>query len=155
MDNILVIEKLKDKENPPYHLLNMADPSDRAVKDYLERGDCYVACNANKDVIGVYVLLRTRPFTIELVNVAVDEEFRGNGYGKKMVQHAIEEARTRGFDILEVGTGNSSTTQLALYQKAGFSITSIDYDFFRKHYPDPIWENGIECRHMIRMAMDL
>ncbi len=152
---MLVIEKLKEKEVPPYHLLNLADPSDKAVKDYLERGECYIACNANKEVIGVYVLLRTRPFTIELVNVAVDEVHRGNGYGRKLVEHAIEQARLDGFEVEEVGTGKSSTNQLALYQKAGFNITSIDYDFFRKHYSEPIWENGIECRHMIRMSMDL
>lgn len=152
---MLVIEKLREKEIPPYHLLNLADPSDKAVKDYLERGECYIACSENKDVIGVYVLLRTRPFTIELVNVAVDEEHQGKGYGRKLVEHAIEQARLEGFDVLEVGTGNSSTQQLALYQKAGFNITSIDYDFFRKHYAEPIWENDIECRHMIRMSIDL
>lgn len=152
---MLVIEKLKEKEVPPYHLLNLADPSDKAVKDYLERGECYIASNDSKEVIGVYVLLRTRPFTIELVNVAVDEAHRGNGYGRKLVEHAIEQARLDGFEVLEVGTGNSSTNQLALYQKAGFNITSIDYDFFRKHYSEPIWENGIECRHMIRMSIDL
>lgn len=153
--NMLIIEKLKDKELAPYHLLNLADPSDEAVKDYLERGTCYVAYNAKKEAIGVYVLLQTRPFTIELVNVAVDEEYQGQGYGKKLVEHAIEEARNMGFDVLEIGTGNSGIKQLSLYQKAGFSISSIDFDFFKKHYPEPIWEDGIECRHMIRLSLDL
>ena len=152
---IFIIERLKDKEHAPYHLLNLADPSDKAVKDYLNRGFCYVACNAEKQVIGVYVLLQTRPFTVELVNLAVDEEYQGQGYGKRLVAHAINEARDMGFDVLEVGTGNAGTKQLALYQKTGFSISSIDFDFFRKHYPEPIWENGIECRHMIRLSMDL
>lgn len=152
---IFIIEKLKEKELAPYHLLNLADPSDKAVKDYLDRGICYVAYDADKQVIGVYVLLQTRPFTIELVNLAVDKEYQGLGYGKRLVAHAIDEARDMGFDVLEVGTGNAGTRQLALYQKAGFSISSIDFDFFRKHYPEPIWENGIECRHMIRLSMDL
>lgn len=154
MDDMLIIEQLKDKEAPPYELLNMADPSDEAVKDYLERGICFIA-STNNEVIGVYVLLQTRPFTIELVNVAVAEEHRGLGYGKKLVTHAIDEARKRGFHVLEVGTGNAGIKQLSLYQKAGFTMTSIDYDFFRKHYPEPIWEDGIECRHMVRMSMDL
>lgn len=152
---IFIIEKLKEKEYAPYHLLNLADPSDKAVKDYLDRGICYVAYNEEKQIIGVYVLLQTRPFTIELVNVAVDKEYQGQGYGKKLVAHAIEEARDMGFDVLEVGTGNAGIKQLSLYQKAGFSISSIDFDFFRKHYPEPIWEDGIECRHMIRLSMDL
>lgn len=153
--DILIIERLKEREEAPLHLLNLADPSDKAVKDYLERGMCYIASNPDKEIIGVYVLLQTRPFTIELVNVAVDKDYQGMGYGKKLVQHAIEEARNMGFDVLEVGTGNAGIKQLGLYQKAGFTMTSIDFDFFRKHYPEPIWEDGIECRHMIRMSMDL
>lgn len=151
---MLIIEQLKEKETPPYDLLNMADPSDEAIKDYLKRGTCYIASTEN-EAIGVYVLLQTRPFTIELVNVAIAEEYRGLGYGKKLVAHAIEEARIRGFHVMEVGTGNASIKQLGLYQKAGFVINSIDYDFFRKHYQEPIWEDGIECRHMIRLTMDL
>lgn len=151
---MLVIEKLKDKQIPPYELLNMADPSDEAVKYYLEKGTCYIASSDN-EIIGVYVLLQTRPFTIELVNVAIAEEYRGLGYGKKLVAHAIEEARKQGSHVIEVGTGNSGVKQLALYQKAGFTMTSIDLDFFRKHYSEPIWEDGIECRHMVRMSLDL
>ena len=154
MDDILIIEELKDKEVPPYDLLYMADPSQEAVKDYIGRGICFVASTNNK-VIGVYVLLQTRPFTVELVNVAIAEEYRGQGYGKRLVAHAIDEAQRRKFHVLEVGTGNAGIKQLSLYQKSGFTITSVDFDFFRKHYPEPIWEDGIECRHMIRMSMDL
>jgi ribosomal protein S18 acetylase RimI-like enzyme len=56
---------------------------------------------------------------------------------------------------LEVGTGNSSIGQLALYQKCGFRITGIDYNYFIRHYDEPIFENGIPCRDMIRLAIDL
>lgn len=67
--------------------------------------------------------------TVELVNIAVDEKQQSKGIGKRLVYHAIENARLLGAKTIEVGTGNSSVGQLALYQKSGFRITGIDKDF--------------------------
>jgi ribosomal protein S18 acetylase RimI-like enzyme len=106
-------------------------------------------------IIGVYVLLPTRPETIELVNIAVDEKQKGKGIGKQLVLHAIENAKQQGYKTMEIGTGNSSIRQLALYQKCGVRITGVDRDFFVKHYPEPIFENGIQCRDMIRLSQEL
>ena len=64
-------------------------------------------------------------------------------------------ARKEKAKVLEVGTGNSSISQLALYQKCGFRIVSIDRDFFKKSYREKIVENEIECTDMIRLSMDL
>ena len=64
-------------------------------------------------------------------------------------------ARAAECRILEVGTGNAGIGQLALYQRCGFSIESIEKDYFVRHYPEPIYENGIECRDMVRLRMEL
>ncbi|WP_273322159.1 hypothetical protein [Vallitalea guaymasensis] len=44
---------------------------------------------------------------------------------------------------------------MALYQKCGFHIDSIDKEFFRKHYNKKIYENGIECIDMLRLSMEI
>lgn len=139
---------------PPMDLLLLADPSLEHVQEYIQRGECFIAEKENQ-IIGVYILLRTRPATVELVNIAVDEKEQGLGIGKWLVMDAIKKARSSGYEIIEVGTGNSSIGQLALYQKCGFRITGIDRDYFVKHYPEPIFENGIQCRDMVRLALDL
>jgi ribosomal protein S18 acetylase RimI-like enzyme len=148
------IRKLKSNEPLPMHLLLAADPSQKLVEDYLKRGECFIA-EENKQVIGVYVLLPTRPGTVEMVNIAVDENFQGKGIGKQLVLHAIQQAKGQGYKTIEIGTGNSSVGQLALYQKCGFRITGIDRDFFVRHYTEEIYENGIPCRDMIRLSLDL
>lgn len=135
-------------------LLLLADPSREAVESYLRRGRCYVGELAGR-VVAVCVLIETRPHTVELVNVAVAEEEQGRGIGRRMVLHAIDVARSLGFRSIEVGTGNSSLKQLALYQRCGFRIVGVDLDFFTRHYPEPIYENGILCRDMIRLRLDL
>ncbi|WP_342548797.1 GNAT family N-acetyltransferase [Paenibacillus sp. FSL P2-0089] len=148
------IRALHTGEPPPTELLLLADPSPKLVEDYVARGQCFVA-EADQQVVGVYVLLPTRPETAELVNIAVNEEFQGQGIGKQLVNHAIQEARRLGFKTLEIGTGNSSIGQLALYQKCGFRITGIDRDFFIRHYSEEIYENGMQVVDMIRLSQDL
>ncbi|MBY6271063.1 MAG: GNAT family N-acetyltransferase [Caldibacillus debilis] len=150
----MVIRKLNRGEEPPMDLLLLADPSPRLVHEYLQRGECFVA-ESNNRIIGVYVLLPTRPETVELVNIAVTKSHQGRGIGKQLVMHAIQTAKSKGFKTIEVGTGNSSVGQLALYQKCGFRITGIDIDFFTRHYSDEIFENGIQCKDMIRLSQDL
>ena len=148
------IRKLKNGEEPPMELLLLADPSEKIVKEYLGRGECFVA-EKDQEMIGVYVLIPTRPETVELVNVAVAESQHGRGIGKQLVMHAIQAAKTKGYKTIEMGTGNSGIGQLALYQKCGFRIVGVDPDFFTKHYPQDIFENGIHCRDMIRLSQDL
>lgn len=148
------IRKLSKVDEIPYKLLYSADPSIESVNDYLDRGDCYIAYN-NDEVLGVYVLIKTRPSILEIVNIAVEESYQGSGIGKKLVASAIDKARESKVKTLEVGTGNSSISQLAFYQKCGFRIVGVDKDFFKKHYKEKIVENGIECIDMIRLSIDL
>ncbi len=149
----LVIEHVLPNE-APLQLLLLADPSERQLKSYLHRGIIYVAKRL-EDVIGVYVLLETRPSTMEIMNIAVSEKEQGKGIGKQLLQHAIRTAKEQNMHTLEIGTGNSSVSQLTLYQKCGFRIFSIDFDYFSKHYEEEIMENGIVCRDMIRLTMHL
>ena len=150
----VTIEPLQANEPAPKELLLLADESAESVEECLSRGICRMA-RFEGQTVGVSILLRTRPFTMELANLAVVPEFQGQGIGKQLIADAIDQARKTGCRILEVGTGNAGIDQLALYQKCGFSIVSVDIDYFRRHYPQPIVENGIECRHMIRLKMNL
>jgi len=149
-----MIRKLQPDEAPPMDLLMSADPSRKIIEAYLTRAECFVMENQNQ-LIGAYVLLPTRPETIELVNIAVQENFQNKGIGKQLIRHALERAKEQGFQMLEVGTGNSSIAQLAFYQKCGFRITGVDKDFFIEHYEEELMENGIPCRDMIRLSKSL
>lgn len=149
-----LIRELNKDEELPLELLLSADPSEKLVREYVSRGKCFIM-NHNEIIVGTYVLIPTRPETDEIVNVAVNEEYHGQGYGKQLVLHAIETAKREGYKTIEIGTGNSGVVQLALYQKCGFRMTSIDRDFFVRHYDEPIFENGIQVIDMVRLSQDL
>lgn len=125
----VVIENIS-KEAIPKSLLLLADPSERQINTYVQRGLTYVAKQEDR-VVGVYVLLETRPKTMEIMNIAVVEYMQGKGIGKKLLRHAVETAKGYGMSKLEVGTGNSSVSQLALYQKCGFRIFLLILITFR------------------------
>ena len=106
MEIDLTIEQTGPHEAIPYELLYEADPSREAVADYIARGSCYIARIEGRTV-GVSVLLRTRPFTMELVNLCVAEPYRRQGIATRLIAHAAERARAAECRILEVGTGNA------------------------------------------------
>ena len=146
--------EIRPTDTPSRELLLLADESEASVNDYLPRSRCYAAFEGGQ-IIGQYLLLHTRPFTAEVVNIAVTPDRQRQGVGTALLQHAIRSAREAGFRILEIGTGNSGTGQIALYERCGFVRCGVDVDYFRKHYPAPIVENGVECRHMVRLRMEL
>ena len=150
----MLIRNLKEHEIPPFELLLLADPSRVMVEEYLAIGKCRVVEIAG-EIVGVYVLVKLDLETMEIMNVAVRERLHGQGIGKKLVEDAIQVARELGVQSLEVGTGNSSIGQLALYQKCGFRVEGVIKDFFIDNYDEDIFENGIQCRDMIRLVKEL
>ena len=152
--SLLIIKQITKRNELPMMLLLLADPSEEQVMSYALKGECYVAVEAG-EVVGVYVLLQKDEHTAEIMNVAVSEPKQGKGLGKKLILHALEVAKSLGVKKVEIGTGNSSIGQLALYEKCGFQKTGIIENFFIDNYPEPIFENGIQCRDMVRLAVKI
>ena len=149
----LLIKKISPSE-APWPLLLLADPERKQVEKYLYDGDCYVAVR-NDQTIGVLVLLETDSATLEIKNIAVEEDLQGQEIGKRLIAEAVSIAKQRGMSRLEVGTGNSSIDELAFYQIVGFRIVGVDRDFFVRNYAEEIIENGIRCVDMIRLEMEV
>ncbi len=145
---------LKSNSDAPMDLLLLADPSVGLVTKYLEKGLCYIA-ELNSEVVGVVLTLETKPGNIEIMNVAVKEEYQNQGIGKSMLKYVIGEIKKDNAKTIEIGTGNPGVHQMLLYQKCGFRIVGVDLDFFRRNYKERIYENGIECRDMIRMKIEI
>lgn len=142
-------------ETPSRALLLLADESEASVADYLGRSRCFGITDDDGRIVGQYLLLHTRPFTAEVVNIATDPAWQRRGIATALLRHAVRTAREAGFRRLEIGTGDSGIGQLALYCRCGFRRCGIDRDYFRKYYPEPIYENGRACRHMVRLSMEL
>ena len=146
--NEIKVRKILDSENIPYHLLLDADPSIEVISTYLGLSEIYVSLLENK-IIGTFVLYPVDASTLEIKNIAVEEGLQRRGIGKLLLKKATEIARARGIKKLDIATSNASFEALSLYQKEGFDIDFIKKNFILENYPEPLFDNGIRCRHMI------
>ncbi|RRV22617.1 N-acetyltransferase [Pseudomonas sp. o96-267] len=140
-------------EQAPMALLLEADPSTALIAGYLQDGHCVVARQSDVTV-GVYVIKALAANTWELMNIAVAPERQGEGIGALLLRHAIDQARQLGAKRLELGTG-SFGHQLTFYQRAGFRVVAVEPDYFLQHYPEPLFENGLQHRDRLRLALTL
>ncbi len=148
------IEELNDVNVVPMELLMLADPSEEMIQEYLPRSIGFAAHEADR-MVGVLLMMRTRIKTMEIVNISVLETHQNKGIGRQLIGRAVEKARQEKARVLEIYTGNPGAIQMLLYQKCGFRIVGVDLDYCRIHYDETLMDNGIECRDMIRMKMDL
>ena len=97
--------------------------------------DCYgvriTATEKDKEIgrVWLYVLhnnLHKEPYGL-LEDVFVEEEHRGKGVGKKLVQEAIEEAKKIGCYKLIANARSSKEIVCAWYQKFGFKQHGVEF----------------------------
>ena len=146
--NDIIVRKMLDHEDIPYELLLDADPSMEVIRTYLGLSEIFIALLKNK-IIGTFVLYPVNDDKLEIKNIAVDERFQGKGIGKLLLKKATEIAEEKGAKKIDIATSNASFGPLYLYQKAGFDIDLIKKNFIIENYPEPLFDNGIQCRHMI------
>ena len=137
----------------PQKLLLEADPSIERVNQYLEGSLCYVAV-IQKEIVGVCVLNTIGKNKIELFNIAVLPEKQKSGIGTQLLEFILDSVREKDIESVELGTGTFGY-QLAFYQRFGFRVDSILKDHFINNYDEPIFENGIQIKDMLRLVLNL
>jgi ribosomal protein S18 acetylase RimI-like enzyme len=137
----------------PQKLLLEADPSIERINQYLEDSLCYVAV-IQKEIVGVCVLKPIDKNRIELFNIAVLPENQKSGIGSQLLQFVLDSLREKNFESVELGTGTFGY-QLTFYQRFGFRVDSILKDYFINNYDEPIFENEIQLKDMLRLILKL
>lgn len=138
----------------PLDLLLLADPSLKNIEGYIYNSVSYLVFLESKK-IGVLVLEEVEKNSLEVRNIAISETFQNRGFAKQTLQFATTLAKEKGYQKLRICTANSSISQLALYQKQGFEIYKINFNYFTENYSEKIVENDIICKHQICLEKKL
>ena len=97
--------------------------------------DCYavkITVQDNEKEVGrvwLYVLQNNthkEPYGL-LADIIIDEQYRGGGWGTKLVQEAIEEAKKIGCYKIIATTRNSREVVCAWYEKFGFKKYGVEF----------------------------
>ena len=132
-------------------LLLLADEQESMIEKYLDRGTMYVL-----DDYGVkaeIIVCDEGNGLLEIKNLAVEPQFKRQGYGKKLIEFVCERYKGK-YIALQVGTGDSPLT-VPFYEKCGFKRSHVVKDFFTENYDHPIYECGIQLVDMVYLTKEL
>ncbi|MBD2701394.1 GNAT family N-acetyltransferase [Spirosoma sp. BT702] len=150
--NYIITEASPD-DDLPHHLLLLADENQALIDAYLPSSQVYLL-RIDTTCLGI-CLLQYRGEIGEIMNIAVEPDYQGKGLGRALLAHVIDAAGRQGVQRLLIKTGNSGIGQIALYQQQGFDLIGVNYNYFLEAYSDPIWENGIQCKHQLVFELRL
>jgi putative acetyltransferase len=82
-------------------------------------GHIFMACVEGR-AIGCCALVPVRAGVYEVGKMAVAEEYRGRGVGRKLLAYVIEQARALGATLLTLATNDRLANAVHLYESLGF-----------------------------------
>ena len=147
----IVIKKEKENKEQYMDLLLEADPSKDMINNYLKNGELFVLTYKD-DVACIAVVTKIDEDTAELKNIATKKEFRGNGYGKKMLKYLADNYKQK-YKKMLVGTTENN---IPFYVKQGFDkYEKTIKNFFVENYDEEIWDGDLHCIDMYCYSKDL
>jgi len=92
------------------------------IESALKKGIKYYILEKKNIPSGCVALERAQPDVFYLERLSVLPQFRRNGFGEALVNHALNEAKTLGAHRIEIGIISDQTELKEWYRKFGFSI---------------------------------
>jgi ribosomal protein S18 acetylase RimI-like enzyme len=89
--------------------------------DYWSRKGAFFVLLKGEAVIGTVALHHETDGICELCRMYLAPQYRGQGLGRRLLEHALREARERGFKEVRLKTASVLVEAISLYKKAGFS----------------------------------
>ena len=74
-------------------------------------------------VIGTVALKKVDDYTVELKAMYLDRNYRGKGFGRKLMDKVVDEAKRLGFKSIVLDSMSQYKDALRLYEKTGFKMT--------------------------------
>ena len=146
----LEIKRIENKENY-MDLLLEADPSEKAVRKYLEQSDVY-GLKMGDVIISLAVILKIDSKTLELKNLVTKKEYRNKGYAKKLLKSLCGNYKQK-FDKMLVGTTENN---IPFYVKQGFDkYEKTIKNYFIDNYDEEIIDGDVHCIDMYYYSKDL
>lgn len=145
------IREITENKREYLPLLLLADEQEDMIDRYLDRGRMFVLDDGG--IKGECVVTDEGDGILEIKNIAVAPESQGKGYGKTLIQF-VERELTKGFRVLQVGTGDSPLT-VPFYKRCGFVESHRLKNFIADNYDHPIIECGVLLTDMVYLRKDL
>ena len=129
MDEILELDiKNFDKCNNIWNMEKNKELKDRFYNELLSKNRMTFVYTKDEEYIGEISIVFNKNdedysipgIRLYVSRIIVKKEFRGRGYGKKLMKHIIEYAKKQGYSELSLGVNLDNYIALKLYVELGF-----------------------------------
>lgn len=115
---------------PPYSKQYGMEEFDPA--DYISNPDRVVFfASLDDQIIGQIRVLKYWNGYAYISDLAVEENYRGEGIGRALIQRAIEWAKSRGLSGMMLETQNNNVVACRLYERCGFELRGFDTHLYK------------------------
>jgi GNAT superfamily N-acetyltransferase len=125
--------------------------SEALLDTYIDLGRVWVARSESGEVVGHLQAVPRDAGTWEVTSLALIESQQRRGLGRRLLEHAVEQAREAGATRVIVSTAAADVGNLRFYQRCGFRMTHVVRDAFTAYrgYPDGLEIDGIPIRDQV------
>ena len=98
------------------------------VEDVIRQGHAQFAASSDGEVVGwCDVLPRGRPIYahVGVLGMGLLPPFRGQGIGRRLIEKALDAARSLGLSRIELTVRQDNLSAIALYEKTGFVAEGV------------------------------
>jgi N-acetylglutamate synthase-like GNAT family acetyltransferase len=108
-----------------YGITTNQQTTDRDLDDidanYWSRKGAFFVLLKGEEIIGTVALHHETDAICELCRMYLAPQYRGQGLGRRLLEHSVREAKERGFKEMCLKTASVLVEAISLYKRAGFS----------------------------------
>lgn len=121
---------LKEKSLPYHKIWETTSEDLEELNTIIEQGNSFGAF-VNEELAGWIICeQRTWNNSFYIENILVNEKYRRQGIGIKLIKSAIKEARKLNSRVIELETQNTNYPAIQFYRRMGFNITGLNTRFY-------------------------
>lgn len=121
-----------------------ASVTEAGIYDWLEAERVFVA-EIDRQVVGAIRIEESNPERAKFSRLGVHEDWKGNGIGSALLDHAEELARAEGFDAVWLTTPEDHPYLVSFYRDRGYR-KSRDYPLEYRAYDEVVMEKSLDVR---------
>ena len=102
------------------------------VRDMLAEGTTFFVLDDGGRIVGTLGLHQTHADGVAALGMSVLPEVRGQGWGRALLQAAIDHARGAQMHKIELEVWPHNTRAIGLYERFGFEVEGVRRDHYRR-----------------------
>ncbi len=117
----------------------------KSYEEAITSDHSFIMVAVEDEQIAAFSVFYLTPPEAELPDIVVDEKYRGQGLGRKLLEKSKDELASRGIDTIFLEVRTSNTPARRLYESFGFEEIGVRKYFYSNPVEDAVCMRWEKC----------